>query len=101
MDSSIVNNSEEAHPVHHAIRVVTCRIGKPRSEGGQWTVLPRQRHLEHEDAPFAGDIADVDVAVMRLDGLARDRKTETEARPIVAASIAEGLEQIALGRRNA
>src|SRR5688572_18040253 len=85
-----------------------CRIMSFRDESPNRRVcdllriafVGRQRHLNDEDAAFAGHVADTDLAAVRSYGLPSDRESQAEARPIAAAAVAKHLKQIALRRRN-
>ena len=59
-----------------------------------------KRDIDDEDAPFAGHVADTDLAPVRPDRFPGDRESQAEARTIPATPIAKLLKQIALARRN-
>jgi hypothetical protein len=54
-------------------------------------VVGRQRHVDGENAAFAGYIPDVDVAFVCPDGLASNRQPQAEPRPISPAPLTERL----------
>src|SRR5688572_12607692 len=64
-------------------------------------VLECQWNLDHEHAAFIGNVSNVDVAPLFPDGLSGDRETETEARPVTSAALAERLERVPCARGDA
>ena len=59
-----------------------------------------KRDVDDEDAPFAGHVADTDLAAVRPYRFPSDRESQAEARSVAATPIAKPLKQIAVALRN-